>query len=430
MRTLLDEKNIKNIISSLLLSTLNELRQVNPNKQIEQIIESKDFIDTVTNIIYEEFRIRELVENFDKILEQHKYDDLEKQIELEKFFFHYDLLPTIIEGVYSTVLDKEFKRRLEERIDSVIEETIQKLHNSNERPVFIAEDFSFDFWGFLFKASMTLGAIIVITVIALLFRIPQRLILSVSSVLKKIGEYLKDIQKDNLTITEFFQNIPPECLKEFSDLWPDLKVPTLDPYKFKSETELQLYKQEILDKLRKKLMHVDIFRGVYDKVKIAKSKGTICTIKYFISMTGVLLYTYYHCLAKNGNLKLLNEVLKIKADDIVTTDSDILDALADSVPNVCLAKYKDFKKVLKFTTEVIKTIYKDLDPELYSQLLNELIQTIDKAHREGQRILKKVQPRDRSDNNNRNRNDRDNKRRDDNRRLPDRRENNMRGERR
>jgi hypothetical protein len=184
-----------------------------------------------------------------------------------------------------------------------------------------------------------------------------------------------------------------------------------------------MYKQEILDKLRKKLMRMDIFAGVYDRVKIAKSKGTLCTIRYFISMTGVLLYTYYHCLAKNGNLKLLNEILKIKADDIVTTDSDILDAIAESVPNVCMAKYKDFTKVLKFTVEIIKTIYKDLDPELYSQLLNELLQTIDKAHREGQRLLKKIQPKNDDSRDRRN-----------NERKPvdnnDRRENKPRGERR
>jgi hypothetical protein len=421
----LSEESIKNIISSLLLSTLCELQQVNPNDRIKYIIESDEFIKTVTDVIYNEFGVRELIERFDEILEQHKYDDLEKQIELEKFFFYYDLLPTIIESVHSTVFSKEFKLNLEEQINNIADEIIKRLRASQDfkQIDIVLEDLSLAFWGFLFKASLITGIVTFITIIALLFRVPQRLVLSVSSVLKKIGEYLKDIQKDNLTITEFFQNIPPDCLKEFTDIYPDLKLPTLDPYRFKSEVELQMYKQEILDKLRKKLMRMDIFAGVYDRVKIAKSKGTLCTIRYFISMAGVLLYTYYHCLAKNGNLKLLNEILKIKADDIVTTDSDILDAIAESVPNVCMAKYKDFKKVLKFTVEIIKTIYKDLDPELYSQLLNELLQTIDKAHREGQRLLKKIQPKNDDSRDRRN-----------NERKPidnnDRRENKPRGERR
>jgi len=415
---MINKEELKQIIYEQTITFLNyiydQIPQSKTKQLLEQVINDQDtsFIHYIIDKILENPKIESLLNYAVVLNEQYKFDTVDKQIELKKFFITFDLLPVLYEQLqkqlYNTRYIYETEKNINDKLSTGIENIINTIISKNiDNPVeylklieeqILNEDIFLTLAPYLFKGTIIIAILSIVSLIMLIFRIPARLVLSVSSALKKIGEYLKDIQKDNLTITSFFENIPPECLREFTDLWPELNRPTLDPYKFNSEQELQKYKQEILDKLRKKLMRMDVTRGIYNKLQIAKSKGTLCSVRYFISMTGVLLLTYYHCLAKNGNIKLLNELLKIKSDDIVATDSDILDTLAESIPNICLTKYKDFKKMLKFTNELIKTIYKDIDPELYSKLSLELIQTIDKAHKEGQKLIKKTQ----SDNSNNN----------------------------
>ena len=408
-----EEEKIKNLIKSVFLSTLYSFCESKNNDSLfRAVVNNPELVNSIVENVYESRIIQNLISRASFLLEQHQLDSIEKQIELEQLFIRLDLLPIIHESISNLIFSAEYLSSIltesNESISNLIDRIIKKILAKenpydksliNEIEDILNEDLvsvgtASSIMVLIPKIALIISVLTIITLVLLVFRVPGRIVISVSSALKRIGEYLKDIQKDNLTITEFFENIPPECLKEFSDIWPELKQPALDPYKFASEFDLTNYKQEVLDRLRKKLMRVDILRGIYDRVKIAKSKGTLCSVRYFISLTGVLLYTYYHCLAKNGNLRLLSDLLKIKADDIVTTDSDILDAFAEAVPNMCLAKYKDFKKVLKFSTQVIKTVYKELDPELYSKLMNELLQTISKAHKEGERLLRKMQPRD------------------------------------
>jgi len=391
------------IESIILLSSLssNNLHVINNIDTLTESIIQKESVNIspITEYYLDVLKYISLLENDEYCLyNRTKLNLALYEYEIRNLLIDENKYKQIIEKFYS-VYDKTVNKILTEYLNSEIPKDVNRLLEDISiklrRELLYNEELLYEF-----EAISALTVLKIITaggllfgflyLIGSIFRIPQNIILSISNGIKKIGEYLKDIQKQNLRITEFFQNIPPECIKEFKDVLPELNLRVYDPVKLKSEDLDTIDKSkydEYVEKLRKKFINILHFRrGLYDKSLLALSKGTECTLHSYISAIGIVLTTFYNCLKKSNDIDKLSQLLNIEPADIVSTDAQIMELFAKSVKDNCYSIYKQFKNMIKFLNDILEILYKEKYPDKYQQFLTELIEIITIAHEKGKKL--------------------------------------------
>jgi len=399
-----EKEKVKTIVSNIIDYHIKTTSDRTVRNVLSQIKNDADLFNLLIESILRFLTPEKLlIENI--ITETTTSLDTEYEKYLKKWFYENIYInPRIIRLTHQILFNQEVSEKMLDKfynhLYSILDESFNNInlnHDNNNNETIITEEFFLTTTiSFLIhtKLGLTLLSVIGFTlfnILALEYRWYNRLWLKFTGYIKSLGELLKDVQKENITIEKFFDNIPPECFKKFKDiekiLQKDIGILGVG---IKDPKELEHYSPEVLDKIKKKLLSMDFTKwGVWNKNIIKQTKATDCTIRYMISNLGIALTLFYKCLYKNHQLKILNDILNIKSHDLLMSKGDILDVFAQTIDTVCLSKYKEFKKQFKFILDVIDAIYKD-DYQAKSTYIQLIIDTINKAQKEGEQLLKKI----------------------------------------
>lgn len=218
-------------------------------------------------------------------------------------------------------------------------------------------------------------------------------------ILSKFYDVVKKLEK-NLKIyknmTEFLNNIPKECLKEFIKEYDLVK-------QIEKETG-----QNITEKIRSKILskfykNVPFLSGFFNKKELRISRTIHCTFEALSSAAALQLKYYFDCLIQSKSLKEIQKAASSPVELFTIPDSPLITTLSKISPEVCKQHLDAFKDTVKLYTDVVKYIhdndlskqkeYEELLAKKLEKILDEIIKEFSKNKKSS--IDKKSDKKDR-----------------------------------